>query len=521
VSDVINLVDIKDQISLRDTEEDILKTIEDMREGAEIREIAKSKQKNYVEVMRIAQWLSSKNLIEIKTVRDHIVKLRKEGLNFAKIGLPERRIVKEIKNFNKSIEFNTLIKKAKIPENEGKIALGWLRKKKWAELKNQDGKLIIIVNKMPSKGNDEKLLELLLEKEKLNIKDLDNELEQGLGLLKKRKEIVDIEELTKRYLIITKKGKEALSKGIRVLREISQITPNLIKTGQWKKAKFRKFDVTSPVSKIYPGKIHPINNLIREIREIFVEFGFEEIVYPLVETTFWNFDALYVPQDHPARDSWDTFYCKKPAIGNLPPDKILSRVKETHESGWKTGSKGWGYNWDISEAEKIILRTHTTAATIKFAAMNPDPPRKIFCIDRSYRNEKPDFKHLAEFMQIEGIIIDNNVSLRDLFGFLGDFYKRMGFTKIKFRPGYFPFTEPSVEADLYSPKLDKWLEMVGAGIFRPEVTKPLGIEAPVLAWGMGFERLAMLRLELEDMRLLYKNDINWLRKTPTILKGRF
>ncbi|MEM2907345.1 MAG: phenylalanine--tRNA ligase subunit alpha, partial [Candidatus Odinarchaeota archaeon] len=224
------------------------------------------------------------------------------------------------------------------------------------------------------------------------------------------------------------------------------------------------------------------------------------------------------PQDHPARDAWDTFYLKKPSRGVLSNDKIVSNVKATHENGWVTGSKGWGYTWDRSEGEKLILRTHTTAATIRYAAQHPHPPKKVFCIDKVYRNERTDYRHLAEFMQIEGIIIDDNASLRELFGFLEDFYKRLGFPKIRFRPGYFPFTEPSVEVDLYSDKLSRWIEMVGAGIFRPEVTEPLGVKAPVLAWGMGFERLAMIRLGLNDVRLLYRNDINWLRNVPILIK---
>ncbi|MHA1410193.1 MAG: phenylalanine--tRNA ligase subunit alpha [Candidatus Odinarchaeia archaeon] len=509
-----------ENISLRQGEIDLLKGIKKFDGKVEIRELAASEQKEYVEIMRIAQWLLDKGLIEIKEEKEKFIRLLDEGKKFAEIGLPERRVAEGIKKLDKPVLFRELPSKLKIPENEVKIALGWLRNKHWGIFKKENGNLKIIVEKIPPKGADEKLLEALVKHKKIKESELDTELRQGVELLKKRKKIIEITPVVNRYLILTDKGEKILSKGISIIKEVSRLTPQLIRSGKWREVKFRKFDVSSPVSKLYPGKIHPINNLIKEIREIFFEFGFEEIDSKLIETTFWNFDALFVPQDHPARDAWDTFYLQKPSKGKLPAKSLVNSVKATHENGGMTGSKGWGYKWSEKEAEKLILRTHTTAATIKFAAMNPEPPRKVFCIDRLYRNEKQDYKHLAEFMQIEGIIIDENVSLRDLFGFLQEFYKKMGFPKIKFRPGYFPFTEPSIEADLYSPKLDKWLEMVGAGIFRPEVTKPLGINAPVLAWGMGFERLAMLRLGIEDMRKLYQNNINWLRETPTIIKRR-
>ncbi|MHA1754224.1 MAG: phenylalanine--tRNA ligase subunit alpha, partial [Candidatus Odinarchaeia archaeon] len=408
-----------------------------------------------------------------------------------------------------------------IPDNEVKIALGWLKKKNWGEFIKVGDEVKIKVLRKPQKGEDEKLLEILLEKGSLTLSKLSGELKKGYQLLKKRGKILETKQVAYRYLILTDKGAEAIKQGIKITEEVSQLTNNLIKSGKWKDVEFRKFDLTAPVTRVYPGKSHPVINLIREIKEIFFDFGFEEIINPLVETTFWNFDALFVPQDHPARDSWDTFYLKKPRIGNLPAKDIVDNVKQTHENGWITGSKGWGYSWSEKEAEKLILRAHTTAATVRYVASKPKPPKKVFCIERVYRNEKTDYKHLAEFMQIEGIIIDENVSLSDLIGFLSEFYKKMGFPKIRFRPGYFPFTEPSLEADLYSPKLGKWIEMVGAGIFRPEVTEPLGVKTPVLAWGMGFERLAMLRLGLDDVRKLYRNEIEWLRNTPSILKRRF
>jgi phenylalanyl-tRNA synthetase alpha chain len=158
-----------------------------------------------------------------------------------------------------------------------------------------------------------------------------------------------------------------------------------------------------------------------------------------------------------------------------------------------------------------VLRTHTTSVTIKHLADHPEPPVKAFCIDRAYRRETIDPTHTPEFEQLEGVVMDKDMSFADLLGLLAEFYHRMGFEEIRFRPGYFPYTEPSVEPEVYVEGLG-WVELGGAGVFRKEVTEPFGIKEPVLAWGLGVSRLAMLKLGLKDLRLLYQSDIDWLRK---------
>ncbi|WEU40670.1 MAG: phenylalanine--tRNA ligase subunit alpha [Candidatus Odinarchaeum yellowstonii] len=508
----------ENKICLTPQEFELLQLLNSTSGGGEVREVAKDLKKSYVEVIRVAQELSEKKLLTIEASTEKIIRLLPSGLKAATEGLPERIAVEKILKNGGSVELNRLQELLSVTSDELKIILGWLRAKNWVKIIKKDGGMILSAEKKPEESSDEKLLKYLMEKGEVSYEQLNSEFRKALEDLKRRKELVEVAPITYRYLKITQAGRSALLKEVEFKHEVTQLTPELIKTGGWRKAEFKKFDLESPVSRIYPGKLHPITLLIDEIREIFLEFGFEEIESPLVENTFWNFDVLFVPQDHPARDAWDTFYLKKPSRGNLRDSEIILNVKAAHENGWVTGSKGWGYTWDRSEAEKLILRTHTTAATIRYAATNPKPPKKVFCIDRVYRNERTDYRHLAEFTQIEGIIIDENASLRELLGFLKEFYNRLGFNKIRFRPGYFPFTEPSIEVDLYSDKLNQWIEMVGAGIFRPEVTAPLGVRTPILAWGMGFERLAMLRLDLNDVRILYRNDINWLRSIPSIIK---
>jgi phenylalanyl-tRNA synthetase alpha chain len=243
---------------------------------------------------------------------------------------------------------------------------------------------------------------------------------------------------------------------------------------------------------------------------ILLEMGFTELYGDIVQSAFWNFDALFQPQDHPAREMQDTFYLgeREP----LPPG--ADRVRKMHENGGGIDSTGWGGTWESGKAEQCVLRTHTTLLSIQHLALHPEPPVKAFAIGRVYRREAIDATHLPEFEQLEGIVMDKGVTFRHLLGYLREFYNRMGFPEVRFRPGYFPYTEPSVEPEVFVEGLG-WVELGGAGIFRKEVTAPWGIEHPVLAWGLGVSRVAMLRLGLKDLRELYRSDIGWIRDTPS------
>jgi phenylalanyl-tRNA synthetase alpha chain len=248
------------------------------------------------------------------------------------------------------------------------------------------------------------------------------------------------------------------------------------------------------------------------MREIMLEMGFVEIKGQIVQSSFWNFDALFQPQDHPAREMQDTFYLD--SLADIPD---YTRVKEMHECGRGAESTGWGGCWKQEVARQEVLRTHTTGVTIKYLAEHPEPPVKAFGIDRVYRREAIDATHTPEFEQLEGIVMDRDVTFSHLLGILKEFYAKMGFEEVRFRPGYFPYTEPSVEPEVFIDGLG-WVELGGAGVFRKEVTAPFGIEHPVLAWGLGVSRVAMLKLGLKDLRLLYQSDIEWLRSTPVSIK---
>jgi len=319
---------------------------------------------------------------------------------------------------------------------------------------------------------------------------------------------------TVRYVIaITPEGLAIAAKGLDFREETGTLTREQILSGSWKTANLRRYDVTKLPKKAYPGKIHPYQRIIAEMREILLEMGFEELFGNIVQQCYWNFDALFQPQDHPAREMQDTFYLKETIP--LPPG--YEKVKAMHISGGDTSSTGWGGVWREEKAEQCVLRTHTTSLSIQHLALNRKPPVKAFAVGRVYRRETIDTTHLAEFEQLEGIVMDEGVTFGNLLGILREFYNRMGFESVRFKPSYYPYTEPSLDAEVYIDGIG-WIEMGGAGVFREEVTAPIGIDYPVLAWGLGVSRIAMLRLGLKDLRLLHKSDVAFLRETPSLRK---
>jgi phenylalanyl-tRNA synthetase alpha chain len=320
------------------------------------------------------------------------------------------------------------------------------------------------------------------------------------------------ESETVRYTIaITPAGLAVAGKGIDLREETGTLTREQILSGSWKTVNFRRYDVSKIPKKACPGKVHPYQRIIAEMREILLEMGFEELYGGIVQQCFWNFDALFQPQDHPAREMQDTFYLRE----TLPLPPGYEKVKAMHISGGETSSTGWGGAWKEEKAEQCVLRTHTTSVSIQHLAKNPNPPVKAFCVGRVYRRETIDTTHLAEFEQLEGIVMDEGVTFGNLLGILSEFYHRMGFEGVRFKPSYYPYTEPSLDAEVYVEGIG-WIEMGGAGVFREEVTAPLGINYPVLAWGLGVSRIAMLRLGLKDLRYLHKSDVAFLRETPAL-----
>jgi len=455
-------------------------------------------------------------LVEVEEKIEKWVKLGAEGKIYAKEGLPERRLIKVLEELGGSAELKEL--KSRLGEEIFRIGLIWAKRNRWVEIIRVDDKPYMRLKTYPKERTpEEQVLNLLLEGER-RFEEIPENLRSACLELAERPEVIELVE--KRIHIL--KPTEllmSLSPDELEVQEVTKLTQSLIASGKWKELKLSRFDIRAPTPPIFSARRHPLQQLIKLIKEIFIEMGFEEIRGPLVELAFWNFDALFQPQDHPARAMHDTFYLAEPRFGDLP-ERFVESVKMTHENGGDTGSIGWRYRWKIEEARKLILRTHTTATTIRYLAEHRDPPVKVFSVDRIYRNERVDWRHLAEFHQIEGIVMDKNVCFRDLLGLIKEFYSKLGLKDVRFRPGYFPYTEPSAEAVVYLKDKGVWLELIGMGIFRPEVTIPLGVKYRVLAWGGGLERLALALYGLDDIRTFYLNDLSWIRGFPRIYLDR-
>ena len=463
-----------------------------------------------VEVMNASSWLHSKGLVIIAESAHKVYSLKSRET--IEKGLPERRAIMAIQAAGGSLRMSDLDKV--IPKEEVPIAIGWLRRKNLVRMEKVGADTIISLSEagrsfLSSEMEDERVLKMLALADRA-----ESELPPAVLLqLKGRQELVLERQVVTRSLSLTDLGDEVIALGIELKEEIAQLMPELIQSGKWREASFRKYDINTFAPATYGAKKHPLTRIADEVRRIFVQMGFEEIDDEYVQPAFWNMDVLFTPQDHPAREMQDTFYLRNPSSICLDQDKeIMQVVKAVHENGGETGSLGWRYHWSRKEAERALLRTHTTVNTIRYLSKHPDPPVKVFSLSRVFRNEAIDATHLPEFVQIEGIIMEEHASFDMLVGILKEFYGRMGFEAIRVRPGYFPYTEPSMEVEVFWN--GKWMELGGAGIFRPEVTAPFGIKYPVLAWGQGFERLAMLRWGLKDIRDLYVTDMDMLRRSP-------
>jgi phenylalanyl-tRNA synthetase alpha chain len=463
-----------------------------------------------VEVSNAASWLQSKKLVTMDNHIKTVYSLGKEGKRFVEKGLPEKRALKLLSDRKGTITLRDL--SAVLDSDEISVAIGWLKTNGWASIRKEKDTIIEMTDKgkeaLSEVTNEEKILRLLHEHPEQEIE------KDSIKPLSSRKNVIKEKELITSTIILTEHGKKVVDTGFEIQEEISQVTSTVIKNSEWKQKTIRPYDIHAFAPAIYGGKPHPLVKLITEIRQIFVEMGFQEIQGDFVESCFWNMDVLFIPQDHPAREMQDTFYCKLPAKLPIQEKQLLEEIARVHENGGSTGSTGWGYKFSKTEGERALLRTHTTVNTIRYLYNHPKPPCKVFSLERVFRKEDIDTTHLPEFYQIEGIIYEENANFRQLIGILKEFYRRMGFEKIRFRPGYFPYTEPSMEVEVLWN--GKWMELGGSGIFRPEVTEPIGVKNPVLAWGLGLERLAMLRYSLSDIRSLYISDLDWLRKTPLI-----
>lgn len=469
-----------------------------------INKISEKTKLNQTTVVRAINFLQSKGLISIKSLKNKIIDLDVNGILYMNKGLPERRLLNALIESKEPFDFINAKKQALLSDNELTIALGVLKEKRLIELS-----LNKIILKMPEEATrktaEEKFLEFLpLEFEKIN-----SEQKVSFDKLKSRKNIIRIDEKANMSWEITETGRKIIN-SILDFKSIlvEQLTSDMLKKKSWKGKQFRRYDLSAKAPNIIAGKRHFYYAFLEEIREKLINLGFEEMSGPIVVNEFWNFDALFQPQFHVAREWTDSYYINNKLKPFITDKKIINAVEKEHENKWK-------YKWSKEQAEKFLLRPQGTVLSALTLASKPKVPGKYFAIARTFRPDVVDSTHLTEFNQLEGIVIGKNLNFRHLLGLLKMFAQEIANAEeIKFIPDYYPFTEPSVELDVK--KNGKWIEIGGAGIFREEVVFPLFPEAKkekikVLAWGLGIDRLAMLKFNLQDIRELFTKRLEFLR----------
>ena len=333
--------------------------------------------------------------------------------------------------------------------------------------------------------------------------------------------LVTRHEGTRRLVGLTQAGVTELMAGVEATEQVDRLTPELLTSGEWRDVEFAEYNVAAEADDVQAGRKHPLRRMADRVKNVFVGMGFEEMQGPTADADFWIHDCLFMPQDHPARTHWDRFELDVPPMDELP-EGLVDRVEDAHRNG--VGPDGDGYHspWDEEFARAVALRGHTTSLSMRYlsghAVGELEPPQRYFSVRKVYRNDTLDPTHLLEFFQIEGWVMAEELSVRDLMGTFTEFYEQFGITDLEFKPHYNPYTEPSFELFGKHPETGELIEIGNSGIFREEVLSPLGVECDVMAWGLALERLLMLMYGFEDIRDVHGTlcDLDLLRNVEVV-----
>ncbi|MBU4242161.1 MAG: phenylalanine--tRNA ligase subunit alpha [Nanoarchaeota archaeon] len=486
------------------------KVVPHLKEGISLDELVKVSKLKEIEVMRALQWLENKAVIKINQELKEVINLDKNGVKYRDNGLPERRLLKQLKKEMKVSELD-------VSKEELNVSLGVLKKKVAINLRKEGNNLLVSITdagkKLIEKDSFE---ESFLKQLPIELPKLEPEQKFAYDNLKSRKDLIKTDLVKLRTVALTDLGKSLLKEKLDFKEMIDKLTPQILREGGWKGKELRNYDIKINVPKVYAGRKQHYRAFLDTVRRKFMSLGFTEMTGPVVETEFWNMDALFMPQFHSARDIHDAYYVKDPEYGEVD-EKVMLKVKAAHENGFNTGSKGWQYKFDTERTKRLMLRTQGTACSARMlASKDLQVPGKYFGITRCFRSDVVDATHNSDFYQTEGIVLGEGLNFSHLKGLLKMFAEEFAQSdSIKIRPAYFPFTEPSAELFAKHPDLG-WIELGGAGVFRPELTKPLGVDVPVIAWGLGIDRLGMFAMGIKDIRQLFSHDLKFLRNAKVV-----
>jgi len=469
-------------------------------------------------------WLQAKGLLQVKEESiTSIVSLTETGKTYLQKGTPEMRIIGELRA-GKQFTVKDMIRSWGMDPSEISSALGVLKETGVVRIA-QGGNLELvpavaiaayefltdIVNRFAVQ--DQIGLSSFTEHEQRAIQENFHKRGKAKGIFRITEKKNRSYSMTSDGLILCRLIKERGA----VAEEASLLTPEMLKQGTWKSKKFRAYNIALKPPRQGIGKKHPYKEFLDFVKYKFIGMGFEEMRGPLVENEFWDMDALFMPQFHPARNIHDVYFVKDPVYAGHIEEPFGKRVAAAHKNGGKTGSTGWRYAFDLERAKRLIFRSQGTAVSARTLASGPKIPGKYFSIARCFRYDSVDATHAPDFYQVEGIVLGEDINFKALLGLLKLFGQEIAkAADFQFRPAYFPFTEPSVELHVKHPALG-WMELGGAGIFRPEVTVPLGVHVPVIAWGLGLDRMAMIALGIQDIRDLFSRDLEFIRTKKILL----
>ena len=449
------------------------------------------------------QRLRAKHLVVLDEQHESARRLTPRGDAALARGLPERRFLAALERHGGSLTPEMAAAEG-INEEERSAAIGILRRRGYLE----DG--------IPFRLRKGPALSAALLPEEVVLKQVANDeedVDEAIFSALERRGLVRTDRRSIKRWAPSEEGRR-LALAAEGEELLGSLTPALLASGAWRERAFRPYDVRAPVPFLTGARPNPFVAWLEEFEEILIGLGFEQAEGPLLETEFWNNDVLYMPQDHPARSIHDALSLEE-VRGHLPPADLLARVAAVHDGRPLPGettpvAPGWGGEYDTSIAARPVLRSQTTAVSAHFLAGHPRPPFRMYSIDRNFRREEVDARHGVEFVQCEGILGEEGTTIRHLVGMFRALAEAIGIRELKIRPSFFPFTEPSIEGYVRHPRLG-WMEVFPGGMFRPEVLRPLGIEVPVAAWGIGIGRLALVALGRNDLRELFADDLDRLR----------